>query len=199
MGAKSNFNQAAYELFGIGSNQNQEQPDNNVEEKNNSLERVSVERAVPVQSSYIAPGSIFEGCLRTKGNVEVAGEFKGDIYSEARVVLHTNMNGNVSANELELIDCKLTGDLKINNRFIVGEKSSVKGKVVAQAMECAGVIEGDVFIERELTLKSCAEVTGNIHTVSMSMEHGAKVHGNIDMGPSVNSDNKKKGNDTPCE
>lgn len=203
MSEKSNFQQATYELFGIGSGRDNEQ---NKERKNENegtkVPHLTVSRATQEFSPqgnrcYIAPNSIFEGNLRTESDVEIAGEFHGDINSAGKVLLRTNIKGNITANELELVDCKLTGDIKVNTRFVVGAESSVKGKVFAQAMECSGTIDGDVFVEKGLALKATAEIKGNIHTATMTMESGAKVYGNIDMkGTTIKTE--KFGDEKTC-
>ena len=41
---------------------------------------------VLVPATYLAPGTVMEGTLRSKGDVEIAGTFKGDIISEGDVM-----------------------------------------------------------------------------------------------------------------
>jgi len=181
MGAKDNFNKATYELFGIG----EEITETTIVKEEEQIIAPALERTVqPVvrsETSYIAPGCSFEGNIKTTGNVEISGEYVGDIEAEGKVVLHTATKGNVTANELELVDCTLTGDVQVNSRFVVSSKSIVNGGVFAKSMECGGKIVGDVVISGEINLRSTAEIKGNIKTSAMTMDRGAVVHGAIEM------------------
>lgn len=102
MSKKDNFSQAAYEMFGIGRGGSKRESDKtaekpaestamDVEEDEMSLTVApTVAEVKPLEkvpekpkTTLLAEGSVFEGTLHTKGDVEIAGVFKGDIFSEA--------------------------------------------------------------------------------------------------------------------
>ena len=181
MSAKDNFSKAAYELFGVGSEGTEMNDVQDMSESPISAGRTISEPQGKEMQSFIAPGSVFEGTLRTNGNVEVSGEFKGDIIAGGLVVLHSNHTGNVTANELKLSGCTLTGDLNIKKKLIVGQESVVNGNVTVQDFDCAGVINGDIEAENYIDFKSTAVVCGNVKSVTISMDRGARIRGSIEM------------------
>lgn len=110
MSKKDNFSQAAYEMFGIGRGGSKREADKtaekpaestamDVEEDEMSLTVAEVKPLEKVpekpKTTLLAEGSVFEGTLHTKGDVEIAGVFKGDIFSEGNVKLFANIEGNV--------------------------------------------------------------------------------------------------------
>ena len=121
MSKKDNFSQAAYEMFGIGRGGSKREADKtaekpaesaamDVEEDEMSLTVApTVAEVKPLEkvpekpkTTLLAEGSVFEGTLHTKGDVEIAGVFKGDIFSEGNVKLFANIEGNVQGGNVEL-------------------------------------------------------------------------------------------------
>lgn len=150
-----------------------------------SFERESGRPApVPVSASatYLAPGCEMEGNLKTKGDVEIAGDFKGDIVSEGKVTLHCSINGNITAAELSLQDCALIGDARVSGMMHMSENSSVRGGIWAGSLRCAGRVQGDVEVQSSLALLSSGQITGNITTGTLSVMEGAVIAGAIRMG-----------------
>ena len=137
MSKKDNFSQAAYEMFGIGRGGSKREADKtaekpaesaamDVEEDEMSLTVApTVAEVKPLEkvpekpkTTLLAEGSVFEGTLHTKGDVEIAGVFKGDIFSEGNVKLFANIEGNVQGGNVEssgrvtlTTGSALTGDL----------------------------------------------------------------------------------------
>lgn len=200
MEKKNNMKQAMFEMFGVGSDQSDKtgahdkavqktkaagQPAK--KEADVMLEKTSEKSVVKVpqkpkaETSYLAPGTVFEGNIRSTGDVEIAGEFKGDITTEGTVILHSSMNGNITANSLKLSACNLTGDIVVNDVVIVGEHSGIEGSIKAKNLVCAGHINGDLSLTDNMTLEKTARVAGNIITGTIVVEKGAIIKGGIEI------------------
>ena len=137
---------------------------------------------VLVPATYLAPGVVMEGTLRSKGDVEIAGTFKGDIISEGDVTLHTGLDGNVTANNLNVVDCTVTGDCNVTTLVKVDANSKISGTIVASELLCSGKIEGgDIRIRGNATFASTSVVDANITAGSIAMERGAKISGQLTM------------------
>lgn len=198
-----NFKQAAYDIFGIGSDlendiNSQSETDDILSdpifetEAINSSEIVSApsrskgasssnDPYVLVPATYLAPGTVMEGILRSKGDVEIAGTFKGDIISEGDVTLHTNINGNVSANNLSLVDCCVTGDCVATSLIKLDPSSKIDGNIVSSELYCAGSIVGDINVKTNSSFSSTAVVEANISAGSIALERGAKISGQLNI------------------
>ena len=194
-----NFKKAAFDMFGVGSDSELVLDENaSIDEKVETIleaEKVTVSDVpapthsrsqnvssnsapyVLVPATYLAPGTVMEGTLRSKGDVEIAGTFKGDIISEGDVTLHTSIEGNITANNLHLIDCSVTGDCTATAVVKINAASSIKGNITAAELVCSGSIVGDITVKGNATFDSSAIVDAKIDAGSIAMERGAKISG----------------------
>lgn len=131
--------------------------------------------------TYFAEGTSFEGTLRSDSDVEIAGEFKGEIASDGRVTLHSNTTSSIAAAELVLLDCNLIGDAMVSGDVSINENSSVTGNIRSSNIVSSGIIKGNLNIQGNITLTESAQVFGDIKTGTLAMSRGAKVSGRIDM------------------
>lgn len=132
--------------------------------------------------TYFAAGTSMEGTLRSDSDVEIVGDFKGEIASDGKVTIHSNTQSSIAAAELVLIDCTLTGDAMVGGDVSISESSSITGNVRSANIVCSGVIKGNLNVTGNITLTENAQVIGDIKTGTLAMSRGAKVSGKIDMG-----------------
>jgi cytoskeletal protein CcmA (bactofilin family) len=132
--------------------------------------------------TYFAPGTSMEGTLRSDSDVEIVGDFKGEIASDGKVTIHSNTQSSIAAAELVLVDCTLTGDAMVSGDVSINESSSVSGNVRAANIVCSGIVKGNLNVQGNITLTENAQVIGDIKTGTLAMSRGAKVSGKIDMG-----------------
>lgn len=104
---------------------------------------------------------------------------KGDIFTE----------GNIK------IDGSLIGNLETKGRVVIGETGYVEGKISCINAQISGKVNGKITCEELLSLKSTAQITGNIITVKLTIEPGAQFSGNCSM-PNDPETNAAE-NDTP--
>ena len=207
---KSNMKQAMFEMFGVGSGADIVVVPPQAEPITEALspvvneevavvvdapvvnEEVAVvvdapvaapaaERMSRVAMSYIAAGTVFEGTMHSSGDVEVAGEFIGDIDATGAVKLFASMEGNVSAGNLTLAGCTLTGNATVADTLVVGEAAEIRGNVSAKEVRCAGQIHGDMTVGGNATLERTAQIHGNIVTGSFAVTKGAVICGGIEI------------------
>lgn len=209
MKKKSNFNQAMYDMFGVGSDGSEEldqvemtgeQTQEAAPAEENADFTAASTQVVPaapvsgyanapvsaapyvlVPATYLAPGTEFEGHFKSKGDVEIAGKFTGNIESEGDVTLHTFMEGNITAANCSLLDGELKGDCYVSNRLVINAASRIEGNVVAGDLICSGAIQGNSEIKGNSSFDATANVLGDITTGSMCMERGASISGSLTM------------------
>ena len=197
MSKKENFGQAMYEMFGVGKEP--VAPEKAAPQPAAPIASTPIEEPIhtaPVtpktfvepssskpryEATYFAPGTSLEGTLRAKGDVEIAGDFKGEIISEGCVTIHAHTTSNVTADTLCMVDCTLTGDATVVHGVDINENSSVIGNLNAGEICCSGKIKGDMTVNGLLTLTRTADVNGNIKAVSIAMERGARISGVVEM------------------
>ena len=193
MDKKNNMKQAMYEMFGVGSET--EAAGEGVEKKETAnaaaaqnakreqeKNRFGFAPAAPKTAvSYLAPGTIMEGTLRSSGDVEVAGIFKGDITTDGVVILRSDVQGNIAASSVNLSGSNLVGDIVSGDTITISRDSTVCGNVTAKELKCAGKVTGDLKISGNTVLEETAQVTGNMVTGGVSVAIGAVIKGGVEV------------------
>ena len=190
MDKKSNMKKAMYEMFGVGGDGSEAASTAPAQVKSASVEvksapgaeKKSVDHA-PVKTpearpaaSFLAPGTVFEGSFRAKGDIEIAGET-----SEGSVLLRSNLQSNITAGSVKLTGCTLIGDITANGPVTVSEDSKVTGNITAQSLLCAGEINGDIRISGNTQMDANARVSGSVVTGTISVAAGAVLNGSVEM------------------
>ena len=201
MSAKENLNEAMFTMFGLGKAPGGEKKA--VQETAAvKTDRTTEQSARPEQPvTYLAPGSVMEGALKSAGDVKIAGDFNGNITAAGKVTLRSNVKGNITAANLQISGCRLVGDVHVTGMVMLDAEASIKGKIIAGDLICAGYIQGDLDVKGNVSLKANATVEGNITTASMTMEQGTAINGGLTMkngktagqhGEKKENENKKK-------
>ena len=185
---KDNMKQAMYEMFGVGGGaEGGTRKDTAAEFR--ETPKAEAAKAAPVTpvapakavASYLGPGTVLEGTLRSTGDVEIAGNFKGDIVTEGTVRLSSDIESNVTADCVELAGCSLVGDVVAKGTVTVSEGAKVRGSVTAGELLCAGEITGDLNVTGNTVLEERARVDGKVQTGTMAVVRGAVIRGSVEM------------------
>lgn len=190
MDKRDNFQKAMQDMFGLGSGGSAEKPMPEQQEsaaEDFFADAPIVEEKKPVKPpmgenksvTVLGAGSVFEGTLRTNGDVELNGVFKGDVFAEGSVIIHNNIEGNVQAGSIELVSCSVKGDLVAGSELKISENSAVTGNLRVNSMSCAGKIEGNVQAEGSVALSRTARVNGDLSAAALSVESGAAIAGRL--------------------
>lgn len=187
----NNMKQAVYELFGVGSGTELTVIPAQIDFIEGELAKTEPATAAaptpdtpPMRAanmSFLASGTVFEGTLRSAGDVEIAGEVKGDVSAEGTVSLFSSIEGSVNAGNLTLANCTLVGNATVAGTLTVGEKAKIEGDIRAKEVLCAGTIDGNMDISGNATLEHSAKVRGNIVTGSFAVEKGATICGGLEI------------------
>lgn len=92
--------------------------------------------------------------------------FKGELHGEEDLLIEGHVEGTI--------------DLKGHN-LIVGERGVVQANVSAKTITVHGSVNGDLFGEERVAIKSSSKVQGNVKAERVVVEDGAKFKGSIDM------------------
>jgi cytoskeletal protein CcmA (bactofilin family) len=105
--------------------------------------------------------------------------FKGELVGEEDLLVQGQIDGTI--------------DLKGNN-LTIGEQGVVKANVLAQTITIEGTVEGDVFGQERISIRSTSHVKGNLVAERVTLEDGAKFKGSIDMEVDSRKDDFQKFN-----
>lgn len=98
---------------------------------------------------------------------------------------HESIIGNDLAIEGQSITIRCKGSLRVNGniqadlhsrRLVVGEEAIINGSIAADEVDVLGRVNGAIY-GAQVTLHASAEVEGDIHSRSLSIENGASFDG----------------------
>jgi len=101
----------------------------------------------------------------------------------------TKITGDIESDGDFRIDGFLEGTLKTKGRVILGLEGEINGTVEAQNADLEGKISGTLIVEDLLSVKSTADVSGEVVIGQLSVEPGAKFNANFSIKKS-NGDQK---------
>lgn len=114
------------------------------------------------------------------------GAAGGDGATAASPETHINEGcdfvGELRFKEKVRIDGRVEGEIRAAKGVVVGETAVIEAGIRAEWVEVYGTVKGDIRVERKTTLHESARVTGEIHTVGIVVEEGARFKGCIVIG-----------------
>lgn len=93
----------------------------------------------------------------------------------------TTIKGDIDCTGDMRIDGKVTGNLKISGKIVIGPTGDIKGQITCKNSEIEGKVDGKIFVGELLVLKSTAAILGDIATTKLAIEPGATFTGNCKM------------------
>lgn len=97
----------------------------------------------------------------------------------------TEITGDIVCKGDIRIDGKLFGNLKSEGKVVVGENGLIQGNVECNNATISGDMKVNITVHELLTLKSTANLVGEISTNKLQIEPGANFSGSCKMGAVV--------------
>ena len=93
-----------------------------------------------------------------------------------------NLDGDLTLKNSARIDGKITGTITSSGTVTVGPKGVIEGDIIAENIMLGGKVVGQLTAKGQIIIEGAAVLTGNLKTVSLIIQEGAKFNGNSDMG-----------------
>ncbi len=94
---------------------------------------------------------------------------------------NTKIVGDLSSEGDFRIDGILEGTLETKGRVIIGLEGSVQGKILCDNADIEGKFSGELKVNKMLTIKASASITGEVILGKLSVEPGATFNGSCTM------------------
>lgn len=111
------------------------------------------------------------------------------------VAKNTTIVGDIKSDGDFRIDGTLEGTLITNGRVIIGTEGLIKGKVEATNADIEGKFSGELSVSNTLTIKTTADISGDVIIGKLSIEPGASFNATCAMKGAIkelNSSNEQK-------
>lgn len=109
----------------------------------------------------------------------------------------TTIVGEIKSEGDYRIDGSLEGNLTIKGKVIIGTSGVVKGDIVASSADIEGETSGKLKVEKTLTVKANASISGDVTVGKLSIEPGATFNASCAM--QVLKNEEKKTNEKPTQ
>ncbi len=86
---------------------------------------------------------------------------------------HTKIAGDIVSEGDFRIDGTLEGTIVTNGRVVIGSSGLIKGKVECANADVEGKFSGELLVSNTLTVKSTANISGDVVIGKLSVEPGA--------------------------
>ena len=93
----------------------------------------------------------------------------------------TTITGDVVSDGDIRIEGSINGNINTKGKVVVGVTGKVNGEIFCKNFDLSGKIEGKVNAEKLLSLKSTANILGDINAGKLAVEPGAVFTGNCKM------------------
>lgn len=102
-----------------------------------------------------------------------------------RILIGTEINGDITSNGDLRIDGKVKGIIKLQGKLVIGENGEVSGEVNCANVTVAGTLKGKVQVTELFSLLQTAKVEAEVLTGKLAVEPGAEFTGTCNMGAVV--------------
>jgi len=106
-------------------------------------------------------------------NNKIKSPFEGNLGSTNRLVEGTKIEGDLSSQADLRIDGEIIGHVISKGRVVIGPKGKIEGTLTCQNADIEGVVKGKISVTELLSLKSKANVYGDVTIGKLAVEPGA--------------------------
>ena len=94
------------------------------------------------------------------------------------------VKGNMESKHSIRVDGHVAGNLKSDEKVIIGVHGEIDGNLDATEITIEGYVRGDVMAKNNLHISKNAEIEGGIYAREICIEKGAQINGRITTGTS---------------
>lgn len=133
-----------------------------------------------VEESILAKDLSIKGAVTTTTNIRVEGNIEGDLSSQGDIIITGTVTGNVKCTSITMEHSVVTGNIESANTVILYKNSVVTGDILAQKMDIAGEINGNISAEDGgVICRKSAVIMGDIKAGAISIAEGATINGKM--------------------
>jgi len=100
-----------------------------------------------------------------------------DLKIDNLIAAGTTIQGGIKARGNVRIDGGLEGELSSDGHVLVSKGAEVRASLAAQSAQVAGVVHGDIRVERRLEILQTGRVWGDVQVGSLQIAEGGLLRG----------------------
>ena len=105
------------------------------------------------------------------------GEMKGDIDAKGNVRICGQVTGNVQGNNIEMVACRVQGNVTASAILTMDGESVLVGDIGASRATINGRVKGNVTTREVAVFNQNAMLLGDVTSELVTIDQGAVIHG----------------------
>lgn len=101
------------------------------------------------------------------------------------IAKNTSLVGDINSDGDFRVDGKIEGTIKTSGRVVIGKEGTVIGTIDCTNADVEGTFSGKLIVDDVLSLKSTANISGDVTLGKLSVEPGAAFNATCNMKGSV--------------
>ena len=101
------------------------------------------------------------------------------------IAKNTSVVGDISSDGDFRVDGKIEGTIKTTGRVVIGQEGLVTGTIDCTNADIEGTFSGKLIVDQTLSLKSTANISGEVTLGKLSVEPGAAFNATCSMKGTV--------------
>ena len=101
------------------------------------------------------------------------------------IAKNTSLVGDINSDGDFRVDGKIEGTIKTGGRVVIGKEGFVSGTIECTNADIEGTFSGKLIVDQVLSLKSTADISGDVIMGKLSVEPGAAFNATCSMKGSV--------------
>lgn len=130
-------------------------------------------------STVISRSMVIVGEITSSGDIDVYGDVKGSIKTDGDIKVTGKIVGDLTGNSFTLNGCTIQGNITAKGNVSIGMNTVVVGDIAAENIKINGKVKGNLTIGKMSEFLENALLAGDVHSQTISMSQGAKLHGNV--------------------
>ncbi len=144
---------------------------------------VTAGNVVPVQeetpATVISRSMVIVGEITSAGDIDIYGDVKGSIKTDGDIKATGKIIGDMAGGSFTLNGCTIQGNITAKGSVVIGLNTVIVGDIIADSIKLNGKVKGNLTIAKMSEFLENALLAGDVHSQTISMSQGAKLHGNV--------------------
>lgn len=144
---------------------------------------VTASNAAPIQddipATVISRSMVIVGEITSSGDIDIYGDVKGSIKTDGDIKATGKIVGDMTGDSFTLNGCTIQGNITAKGSISIGLNTVIVGDIIADSIKLNGKVKGNLNIAKASEFLENALLVGDVHSQTISMSQGAKLHGNV--------------------
>ncbi len=130
-------------------------------------------------ATVISSSMVIVGEITSSSDIDIYGDVKGSVKTDGDIKATGKIMGDLTGNHFTLNGCTVQGNITAKGNVTIGINTVVVGDITAENIKINGKVKGNLTIGKMSEFLENSLLAGDVHSQTISMSQGAKLHGSV--------------------